>query len=53
MIIFDLVRFKKNNQTDLKKPKPVIDLFRFGFFRTKTGLNRFDLFFWFGSVFLV
>ena len=50
--LFGLISIKKKNQTKiiifLKKPKPVqTDRFRFWFFRTKTGSNRF------GSVFSV
>ena len=53
---FGLVFIKKNNQTEIKKPKPVqTDRFRFGFLGQKpaqTGLARFWLgFFSFGSVF--
>ena len=49
---FGSVFIKKNNQTEIfflkKKPKPgQTDRFRFGFFRAKTGSNRF------GSVFPV
>jgi hypothetical protein len=51
---FGSVFIKKSNQTEfffLKKPKPVqTDWFRLGFFRAKTGSNRFGLVFsvWLG-----